>query len=146
VPFQGTFDLSLDDKNRLTLPARHRHEFEEGVVVSLMPEECAAVWRPAEFEAWKTDALAGVPRLSSDYRRLQRFFNANSFPVKLDGAGRVQLPRELLGQLPLKKEVSLVGVDDHFEIWDRETWSRENERLMADVAAIGDRVSGSATS
>ena len=52
VPFRGTFDHTLDAKNRLTVPARYRAALAEGVVLA-MPVDlkpCVGVWRPEEYE------------------------------------------------------------------------------------------------
>src|SRR5713226_8013656 len=67
VPFRGTFDHTLDAKNRLTVPARYRAALSEGVVLA-MPvdlEPCVGVWRPEEYERYTRRALSELPPLSS---------------------------------------------------------------------------------
>ena len=58
VPFRGTFDHTLDAKNRLTVPARYRAALAEGVVLA-MPVDlkpCVGVWHPEEYERYSEHA------------------------------------------------------------------------------------------
>jgi len=116
LPFFGTFDFTLDAKNRLTIPSRHRAAFSEGVVLARGLEPCISIWRAAEYDAWMRSTLAGHSPLSKEYRKLNRFLTANSHATELDGAGRVQVPPFLLERAALKREVSLVGAGECLEI------------------------------
>ena len=88
MTFRGTFDLTLDAKNRLTVPTRYRAAYAEGVVLAAGLEDCVAIWRPEDYDAWTAGALAGHSPLSPEFRKLNRYFAANSHPIELDGAGR----------------------------------------------------------
>ena len=94
VPFRGTFDHTLDAKNRLTVPARYRAALADGVVLA-MPVDlkpCVGVWRPGEYDAYTRRALADVPPLSSRLSELERFFYGSSHDAELDTAGRIMVP------------------------------------------------------
>jgi MraZ protein len=60
MAFRGTFDYSLDAKNRLTVPAKFRASLSEGVVLAKGIEHCVQVWTPKAFEAYTESALAGM--------------------------------------------------------------------------------------
>ena len=94
MAFRGTFDHTLDAKNRLTVPARYRATLAEGVVMA-MPvdlEPCVGVWRPQEYERYTERALAELPPLSSRLSELERFFYGSSQDAELDPTrGSVQL-------------------------------------------------------
>ena len=80
VPFRGTFDHTLDAKNRLTVPARYRAALAEGVVLA-MPVDlkpCVGIWRPEQYETYTQRALAELPLLSSRLTELERFFYGSS--------------------------------------------------------------------
>ena len=96
MAFRGTFDYSLDAKNRLTVPAKFRASLSEGVVLAKGIERCVQVWTPSGFEAYTGSALQGVHPLSDQARKLNRFFSANSLDTELDSAGRVMVPAFLL--------------------------------------------------
>jgi MraZ protein len=136
LTFRGTFDLTLDAKNRLTVPTRYRATFADGIVLAAGLEDCVAIWRPADYDAWTAAALAGHSPLSKEFRQLKRHFTANSHPTELDGAGRVMLPKFLLESGKLARDVSVVGAGECLEIWDRRGWAAYNGDVLANVSEI----------
>ncbi len=134
--FRGTFDYSLDAKNRLTVPARFRAALAEGVVLAKGLERCVALWTPKGHDAYTSAALAGFHPLSKEAQKLKRFFAANSLDTELDAAGRVGVPAFLLEHAGLSKEVVVTGSGDALEIWDRAIWADYNAVLASDVDDI----------
>jgi MraZ protein len=136
VAFRGTFDHSLDAKNRLTVPSRFRAQLADGVVLAQDLDHCAAIWSPPAFERYVSDALGQFAPLSEEARALTRYFQANSQDTELDSAGRVMFPPWLMAHAGLRKEVFVTGAGDHLEVWDRETWSEHNGALADRVRQI----------
>jgi MraZ protein len=134
--FRGTFDYSLDAKNRLTVPARFRAALAEGVVLAKGLERCVAIWTPSGYDAYTHSSLAGFHPLSDEARKLKRFFAANSLDTELDGAGRVMMPPFLVDHAGLGKEVTVTGAGDNLEIWDRAGWTEYNAALASDITNI----------
>jgi transcriptional regulator MraZ len=146
VPFRGTFDHSLDAKNRLTVPARYRAALADGVVLA-MPidlKACVGVWRPEEYEAYTRRALAELPQLSPRLAELERFFYGNSHDAELDAAGRIMIPGFLAEHGALAKEVVVVGVGDRLELWDKSGWGEHRPTLLSGVAEVTARVDDAA--
>ena len=136
MAFRGTFDYSLDAKNRLTVPAKFRVSLSEGVVLAKGIERCVQLWTPSGFDAYTDAALQGVHRLSDQSRKLTRFFSANSLDADLDAAGRVMVPGFLLEHAGLRKEVVVTGAGDCLEVWDRESWAAYNRALSDELPEI----------
>src|SRR5918912_3191375 len=136
MAFRGTFDHTLDAKNRLTIPAKFRASLAEGVVLAKGIERCVQVWAPRAFDGYVSTALAGTNPLSEPARKLTRFFAANSLDTELDAAGRVMVPAFLLEHGGLRKEVVVTGAGDALEIWDRATWADYNAALASDIDDI----------
>jgi MraZ protein len=134
--FRGTFEYSLDAKNRLTVPARFRAVLSEGVVLAKGLERCVALWTPKGYDEYTQGSLAGFHPLSKEAQKLKRFFAANSLDTELDAAGRVGVPAFLLEHAGLSKEVVVTGSGDALEIWDRAVWSKYNAALASDVDDI----------
>lgn len=146
VPFRGTFDHTLDAKNRLTVPARYRAALADGVVLA-MPVDlkpCVGVWRPQEYEAYTRRALAELPPLSPRLSELERFFYGSSHDTELDAAGRIMVPSFLGEHAALQKEVVVVGVGDRMELWDRSAWNDHRSTLLSGVAEVTARVADAA--
>jgi len=136
VRFRGTFDYSLDAKNRLTVPARFRAALSDGVVLAKRVAGCVALWRPDDYDAYMQGALAGLNPMSPQAEQLERFFSANSHDTELDSAGRIGIPPFLIAHAGLGKDVVVTGAGRCLEIWDRAAWHEYNEQLAGEVAAI----------
>ena len=136
MTFRGTFDYSLDAKNRLTVPAKFRAALSEGVVLAKTLEPCIALWTPTAFDDNVAATLNNFPPGSAEHTKWKRFFSANAFDCDLDAAGRVMVPAFLLEHANLKKEVVVTGAGDSLEIWDRSTWADYNAGLVDDITAI----------
>lgn len=136
MAFRGTFDYSLDQKNRLTVPAKFRAALAEGVVLATGTDGCVEVWRPAEFDERFEAALRNRNPLSKEARKIRQWFFANSHETELDSAGRVALPASLIAHAGLDKEVVVTGIGDHLQVWDRAAWAEHNAALAADIDDI----------
>lgn len=132
MAFLGTYEHSLDAKNRLTVPARFRAELADGVVLAKGIEPCVAIWTPEGFREFTQDALGDAHRLDRRAQRLRRFFNASAFEARLDGAHRVMLPPPLIEYARLAKEVVVIGNEQSLEVWDRGTWARYEDGSAPD--------------
>lgn len=133
MAYTGTFDHTLDAKNRLTVPAKYRDVLKPTVVLAKGVDACVAIWTPRDYEAYVASALDGLNPLSPEARRMQRYFSANAIETDLDAAGRVMLPSFLLEHGGLRKEVHVTGAGPCLEIWDREAWAAYNGALSAEI-------------
>ena len=142
APFRGTFDHTLDAKNRLTIPARYRAALAEGVVLArpVDREPCVGVWHPKEYESYSRDALAGLPALSQRRSELERFFYAGSQDADLDAAGRIMIPGFLSQHAKLEREILVVGAGNRLELWSKDQWNEHQPALLSSVAEITARV------
>jgi len=82
----GEYEHTLDDKNRLTLPARFRQAFAEGIVVTRGMDGCLFAYTPGDWTSLVQGRLATLDPLSKEGRRMQRFFStskaASAFPPR----------------------------------------------------------------
>ncbi|MBV8258955.1 MAG: division/cell wall cluster transcriptional repressor MraZ [Actinobacteria bacterium] len=132
----GEYEHTIDDKNRLTLPARFRAAFAEGVVVTRGLDDCLYAYPPAAWAGVVDRRLATLDTFSKESRRMQRFFYAGAVEAELDKQGRVTIPTALMSHAKLERDVVVAGVNDHLEIWDRAAWQRE----LADVEGSAEDV------
>ena len=140
MAFRGHYEHSLDAKNRLSIPSRFRADFSNGIVLAKDWDTCLAVWTPIKHEAIIERALGQLNPMSAEYRKLSRYHQGNSFDLELDAAGRVTLPPPLLEHAEIAKEVMVVGVGDHLEVWSRERWRRQTELLDAEIGEVTERL------
>jgi len=139
----GEYDFTLDAKNRIAVPARLRAAFAGGIYVTRGHERCLAAYAPQEFERHLEEQTL-QSSLSSKQRALQRFAAASAvFQEELDGQGRVTLPARLLEFAGIKREVTVIGVQDHVEIWDRTAWAGYLSQLEEEADATADELATS---
>jgi MraZ protein len=136
----GEYEHTIDEKNRLTLPAKFRKSFAGGVVLSREIDRCLAVYPREEWDRRVALRLGDFNQLSRDDRRLQRFFFASAAEVDLDGQGRVMVPAALMQHAGLEREVTVAGVNDHLEIWDRAAWQAEMQEVEGSAEDVAERL------
>ncbi len=87
------------------------------------------------FEQWHKieERIMNMAATSDNMRRFRRIFLGGAFECLLDKQGRILIPPTLRQYSALNKEIVLVGVLDHFEIWSRESWIEEDGRLQNDL-------------
>jgi MraZ protein len=136
----GEYEHTIDDKNRLTLPARFRQVFGEGIVVTRGMDGCLYAYTPGAWESLVDKSLATLNTLSKEGRRMQRFFFSGAAETELDKQGRVGLPAALLEHAKLGRDVVVAGVHDHLEIWDRDAWRRELAEVEGSAEDVAERL------
>jgi len=131
LAFHGTFEHSLDAKNRLTIPAKFRAALAGGVFLVRGADPCIAVYPAETYEALTRAAMAGMNPLSSQARELKRMFHAYATDTELDTAGRVMLTPRHLEHAGISRDVVVTGAGDCLELWDRSSWEAYDRDLTA---------------
>ena len=133
----GEFEHTIDDKNRLTLPAKFRQALSGGLVITRGMDGCLYCYPQAEWEQLVESRLARLDPLSREGRLMHRYFFAGASEAEPDKQGRVLVPATLAREAGIGREVVIAGVRDHLEIWDRAAWRdhvKEMEGSAEDVA------------
>ncbi len=136
----GEYHHTLDDKNRLTLPARLRNSFAGGAVLTRWLDTCVYVYPLEEWSRLVHSRLAVLDPLQLDDRRLLRFFLTAAAETELDKQGRLMVPGPLLEHASLKRDVVVAGVNDHLELWDRATWRAEMAEVEGSAEHVAERL------
>jgi MraZ protein len=136
----GSHDHTIDDKNRLTLPAKYREAFKDGIVVTRGLDGCLYAYRRPDWDGLVESRLAPLDPLSPETRRLQRFFYAGAAEAELDKQGRVMIPAQLIEHAKLGREVVVAGVNDRLEIWDRAAWRKELAEVEGSAEDVAERL------
>ena len=138
--FLGEYEHTLDDKNRLTLPAKFRDAFTNGCVVTREMDGCLSVYTPEGWERFVASRLEGLDPFARETRQLRRFVFAGASEAEPDKQGRIMLPPALVKHAGLTREVVVAGVHDHVEIWDRATWRRHLEEVEGSAELVAERL------
>ena len=128
--FQGASALNLDAKGRMSVPAKHRDAWlvqgEGRVTLTKHPDGCLLLFPRPEWEAFR----ARVAQLPMDAHWWRRIFLGNATELDLDGAGRILVSPELRSAAGIQREVILLGMGSHLELWDAATYATKEQAAM----------------
>ena len=136
----GEYEHTLDDKNRLTLPAKFRQAFAGEVVVSRGLDGCLFAYRREDWDRLVESRLAALDPFSQEARKIGRLLFAGAAEAELDKQGRVMIPAQLIEHAKLGKEVVIAGVNDRLEIWDRAAWRTELAEVEGSAEDVAERL------
>lgn len=125
--FIGTYNHNLDEKNRVIMPSKLREKLGSTIYITLGLDKCLAIY-PEDTFIEIANGLSKASSLQDDNRGYKRTFFANSYECDIDKQGRVQLAKELCEKCSIKKEIVIIGVSDHVEIWDKEAFKAMSEK------------------
>ncbi len=115
----GSYKHTLDDKGRLLIPKKIKEELKNSPSLYIMKgfEGCLAIYNQGEFEKLVTECES-LSFNKTNNRSYLRVMLASVSELPIDKVGRIQLPSQVLAKFQIGKEVVILGVIDHFEIWD----------------------------
>ncbi len=139
----GEYKHTVDSKNRLFIPAKHREELGAALKIARTPREsCLRIYSVAAWEEFCGKLREKLDGKSADMA--MRFYNRNAETVEPDSQGRVTVPAELLkcaGVSPEHREVVVVGCGGYAEIWSAANYEKLIEEENADlISALLDSV------
>jgi MraZ protein len=136
----GEHEHSLDDKNRVTLPAKFRQAFADGVFVARGIDPCLLVFPPEGWHRLVEGQMEGLNPFSREARQMSRYLFAGAIETELDKQGRVMLPAALVEHARLAKEIVVAGVRDHLELWSPEAWRQELDDVGRSAELVAERL------
>ena len=137
----GTYTRNLDEKNRLAVPKRLREEFSadqlESLYVAPGTDRSLLLYAPKAFERLARRISRQSPNRARNYMRL---FYSRAEKTELDSQGRIRIPERLIEFAQLDREVVLLGIEDHAEIWNAQVW----EEFLGEHGAAFDEIAAQA--
>jgi MraZ protein len=146
--FRGSSNHTIDAKGRIIIPARFRNEIKSnggnGVMITVMDDGLFAF----PFDEWYRleNKIISLAETNADMRQFKRVFIGEASECNCDKQDRILIPPTLRQYAKLEKEIVLVGVLKHFEIWSREQWTdqktelgsvMQKEELSKEIAKLG---------
>ena len=130
----GEYQHFLDSKGRLFIPAKLRDELGEVFFITLSMERCLCAY---SSENWQTfsDKVNAMPYVKQ--RKMRPLF-AHAARCELDSQGRALIPQNLREYAGLTKAVTVVGCNNHAELWDSDSWQAifQLETTPENIAAV----------
>ena len=138
--FLGTYKHIIDEKNRLSLPAKLVNNFSNDVVVASKGfEGCLELRSREDFDVWSGQILS-YSQNKKDSRILARQILANSSELELDKANRILIPDVLKKLANLKKNVIIIGLGNKLEVWDAKAYAKFQAETNSKFEAVAERI------
>ncbi|MBI2099056.1 division/cell wall cluster transcriptional repressor MraZ [Candidatus Uhrbacteria bacterium] len=134
--FIGEYNHSLDEKGRISVPARFRSALKEGGVVTRGLDKCLFLYAKEEWERLSA-RISALPMAAANSRAFARLMLAGAMNAEPDKQGRIMVPEYLREYAGIKKNVVVAGVGSRLELWDKGEWDsykQSAERGSSDIA------------
>jgi len=137
----GEYTHSIDEKNRMSLPAKFRGELGKTVVITPGLDSCLFVFSMKE---WKkiADKLSESSVLQADNRSFNRFMFGGAVEASVDSIGRVLVPEFLRERAGLTEKVAIIGVQSRAEIWDETRWQEYKKVVEKQADGLAEKLGG----
>ncbi len=130
--FLGEYLHTIDEKGRLTIPAKFRGELATGLVVTKGIDRCLVIY---PMESWRVlkERVANLPMTDRTVRDFRRLLFASAADTVPDGQGRINIPQQLREYAGLDGQVVIAGCDTYIEVWSPDAWAGVQERVEEDA-------------
>ena len=137
--FFGSFNHNLDDKGRLMIPRKMREELGYKVYIMKGLDGCLSLYTEEKYQKLVEEfaKLSFNQQKVRDYLRLQF---ASTHEMDVDKLGRVQLPAALLAKYNISKEVLVLGIGDHIEVWDKAQYEAYENDIKDEFESIAEEI------
>ena len=136
----GEYRHTLDNKKRLSLPAKWRQELGVKLVLTRGLDSCLFIY---PFKEWQriSSKVAGLPLGQADTRSFNRFFLSGAVAVDVDKNGRILIPDFLKEFADLKEgSVILAGIHNRVEIWNEKMWNKYKQKIEQQADTLAEKL------
>lgn len=143
-PFIGEYELTLDEKNRMLIPAEIRRAIDpekDGQALYLVPGINRVPWMYTERSYEKlAEMIQPTIAPGEEMLAFYHIFFSMARRLEWDKAGRLLIPTETMRRCSIQREVTLIGVHDHLELWNRSAWQEWQQELPVRYADVARKV------
>jgi MraZ protein len=137
--FIGEYIYSLDEKKRLSIPAKFRKELGKKAILTRGLDNCLVLYPLQEWQKL-TKKLESLPLSRSEARGFLRMMLSGAVDVSFDKLGRILIPEYLKEYAGLEKNVAIIGLSNRIEIWDEQKWREYKGKIEKEAGDIADRL------
>jgi len=136
----GEFEQRLDEKNRVTIPARIRDRFADGIFITRGFDRCLSIYTRDGFAEFVDGQKSRLDAFSREGRNMERYLYGGGAELELDRQGRVALSAPLVRYAALDRDIVVAGVRDRLEIWNRDAWRTAFDEFEGSVDVVAERL------
>lgn len=139
----GEYIHTIDEKNRMSLPAKFRKELGKKIIITPGLGQCLFIFTTKEWEKVSkklSDSDNDLSFLKADQRNFNRYMFGRAAEVEMDSIGRILIPDFLKERIGLKNTAAIVGVKDRVEVWNEKKWSEEKALVEKQAEALAEKL------
>lgn len=140
----GEYIHTIDEKNRISLPAKFRKEMGKKVIITPGLDQCLFIFTLAEWQKVSnrlSNRESDLSFLSSDQRTFNRNIFGQAADVEVDSIGRILIPDFLKEKIKISGKAALVGVEDRVEVWNDKVWAEFKEKAEKEAEILAEKLS-----
>lgn len=141
--FMGKYNNSIDAKNRMIVPSKHRDQLGGRCILTKGMDNCLYIYPLGEWEK-VVEKVSALPQTDKNVRKYIRDVFANAEECEIDKQGRILIPAELKKRVFIDKELVTMGAMSRIEIWSKEVWEdpdsypcEEDEDFISQLTKYG---------
>lgn len=139
----GEYIHTIDEKNRISLPAKFRKEMGKRIVITPGLDKCLFVFNTKEWQRVVKSLSGGegpLSFLSADQRNFNRMMFGQAAEAEVDAIGRILLPEVLKSKIRVSNSAVFVGVEDRVEIWNERDWKEAKAKGERDAEILAEKL------
>lgn len=138
----GEYTHAIDDKNRVSMPAKFRKIVGKKLVIAPGLDNCLFLFTEKEWGRVATKLSENASMLSADMRSFTRYMFAGAYEAEVDSIGRILIPDFLRNRAGLKEKVVMIGVQNRVEIWNEKNWNDYRKVVEKEANGLAEKLSG----
>jgi MraZ protein len=139
----GEYIHTIDEKNRMSLPAKFRKELGKKIIITPGLGQCLFIFTNKEWEKVSkklSNSDNDLSFLKADQRNFNRYMFGRAAEIELDSIGRILIPDFLKERIGLKNTAAIVGVKDRVEVWSEKKWSEEKASVEKQAELLAEKL------
>lgn len=141
--FIGEYQHNRDAKGRIIVPSKFREGLSDTFVLARGLDDCLTIYSVDQWSKM-TSQVRRLARTKMQNRKYQHVLFSQASECNFDTMGRINIPEKLASLVGLRKDCTLIGMDDHIEIWNTETWRKyfeEADKHFVEIAESLEEIS-----
>ncbi|HOW53105.1 MAG TPA: division/cell wall cluster transcriptional repressor MraZ [Syntrophorhabdaceae bacterium] len=141
--FAGRYEYTIDDKSRVSIPARFRESLSQNHDLRLILTNLDGCIVAYPYQEWLNiqEKISSAGSIRKEARAFLRYFYSGASECPIDKLGRILIPQALKTDAHIQKSVVIIGVGKKIEVWAKEKWEELVRQATADPDQIADIVS-----
>lgn len=135
----GEYTHTMDDKNRVSLPAKFRKEMGKKVILAPGLDGCVSMYTETEWKKF-SERLSEGSVLRSDDRNFNRYIFGGAIESDVDTAGRILIPDFLKEKASLGTKISIIGVQNRAELWNEKKWKEFKKSVESQADTLAEKL------